>query len=284
MNFVAVDVETANADFASICQVGIVVFKNGKASESWESLVNPEDFFDGINVSIHGIDGDSVKSSPTFPAILNIMRNYFENSVIVSHTPFDKVSLARASEKYGESINCPIWLDTAKVVRRAWPNKYATRGYGLAKVAQNLGIEFLHHNAKEDARAAGEILIRVIKETGINVAEWVERVKNPIGSDVQSGDISRKGNPDGNLVGEVVVFTGALSIPRREAADLAAQAGCEVSPSVNKRTTLLIVGDVDIRNVLNNYEKSSKYRKAEHLIANGQSIRIIGESDFTRLV
>jgi DNA polymerase-3 subunit epsilon len=29
MNFVALDVETANPDFASICQVGVVAFQNG---------------------------------------------------------------------------------------------------------------------------------------------------------------------------------------------------------------------------------------------------------------
>lgn len=283
LNFVAVDVETANADFASICQIGIVVFKDGRMQEVWESLVDPEDFFDAINVSIHGIDEDRVKGSPTFPEILNIMRNYFENRIIVSHTPFDIVSLARAAEKYGESINCPIWLDTAKVVRRAWPEKYAAKGYGLANIARGFGIEFSHHNAKEDARAAGEILIRTMQETGINLEEWLARVKKPIGSDVQSGKITRKGNPDGHLAGEVAVFTGALSIPRREAADLAAQTGCEVAPSVTKRTTLLIVGDTDIRR-LAGHEKSSKHRKAERLIIKGEPIRIIGESDFRRLV
>lgn len=178
-------------------------------------------------------------------------RNYFENNVIVSHTHFDRISINRAAEKYGKFFDVPIWLDTATVVRRAWPNKYASRGYGLANVAKDLGIEFLHHNAKEDARAAGEI--------------------------------TRKGNPDGPLAGEVVVFTGALSITRREAADLAAQAGCEVAPSVTQSTTLLIVGDTDIHK-LAGHEKSIKQRKAERLIANGQSIRIIGESDFTRLV
>ena len=45
MDFVAIDVETANADLASICQIGIVAFENGSVKESWQSLVNPEDYF-----------------------------------------------------------------------------------------------------------------------------------------------------------------------------------------------------------------------------------------------
>jgi len=43
MNFVAIDVETANSDMASICQIGIAKFENGILVEEWVSLVNPED-------------------------------------------------------------------------------------------------------------------------------------------------------------------------------------------------------------------------------------------------
>ena len=82
-----------------------------------------------------------------------------------------------------------------------------------------------------------------------------------------------------SLAGDVVVFTGALSITRIEAADLAAQAGCTVATTVSKATTVLVVGDQDVSR-LGGHDKSSKHRKAEELIANGQPIRILGESDF----
>jgi len=52
---------------------------------------------------------------------------------------------------------------------------------------------------------------------------------------------------------------------------------------VTKHTTLLVVGDEDLRR-LNGHEKSSKHRKVEQLIANGQPIRILCESDFRRIV
>lgn len=67
MDFVAIDVETANSDLASICQIGIVGFEDGLPKHSWQSLVNPEDYFDDMNVLIHGIDEDAVKDAPTFP-------------------------------------------------------------------------------------------------------------------------------------------------------------------------------------------------------------------------
>ncbi len=61
MDFVALDVETANADMASICQVGLARFEGGVLVHEWKSYVDPDDYFDAVNVSIHGIDEDTVR-------------------------------------------------------------------------------------------------------------------------------------------------------------------------------------------------------------------------------
>ena len=85
------------------------------------------------------------------------------------------------------------------------------------------------------------------------------------------------------LSGEVLVFTGALEMRRKEAADLAASVGCRVTTAVSKKTTMLVVGDQDIIK-LAGHTKSSKHRKAEALIEKGIPIRILRESDFKRVV
>ncbi len=66
MRFVAVDVETANADMASICSIGVAAFENGALATEWYSLIDPDDFFDPVNISIHGILEGDVQSAPTF--------------------------------------------------------------------------------------------------------------------------------------------------------------------------------------------------------------------------
>lgn len=282
MDFAVIDVETANPNVATICQIGIVGFEGGGVQESWQTLVNPEDYFDDFNVAIHGIDERVVEGAPTFPQIFDTVRERLVGGIVASHTAFDRVALARAVQKHGlEPIDC-AWLDTAMVVRRAWP-EFSRRGYGLANVAGSLGITYAPHDAEEDARAAGEVLACAVKKTGITVREWLDRVTRPIHPSTSSRSIAADVNPNGHLYGEVVVFTGALNIPRREAAQLAASVGCEVAGSVGKSTTLLVIGDQDVRR-LAGHEKSSKQRKAEQLIANGQAIRILGESDFRRLV
>lgn len=88
---------------------------------------------------------------------------------------------------------------------------------------------------------------------------------------------------DDSAAGESLVFTGALGIPRREAADMAARAGCDVAANVSRKTTLLVVGTQD-RSKLKGYEKSTKHRKAETLIERGAEIQILSESDFSELI
>lgn len=284
MDFTSIDVETANADLSSICQIGIVQFKEGAIAHRWQTLVNPDDYFDGINVSIHGIDESHVADAPSFPDLHNKLLPYLTTSVVTSHTAFDRTAIHAVHEKYGFDVPDIMWLDTARVVRRTWPDR-SRSGYGLKPVAAMLGIDFQHHNAEEDARAAGEILLHAINETGLSVNEWLVRVMRPIGASATgtSERITRDGNPEGPLYGEIAVFTGALSMPRREAADLAAAAGCEVGGGVTKETTLLIVGDQDVTK-LAGHSKSSKHRKAEKNISNGQKIRILRESDFRSLL
>ena len=282
MDFVAIDVETANADLASICQIGVASVQLGKVVDQWSTLIDPEDFFDPINIEIHGIDESRVNGAPTFADVYPVLQSRTDNAVIVSHTSFDRVALAGAFERYGLPAGAQVWLDSARVARRAWPEKYAARGYGLANVAADLGISFKHHDAGEDARAAAEIVLRACEVTAMDIETWIARVQRPIFPE-SAAPIRREGNPEGVLYGENLVFTGALEIPRREAADLAAAAGCNVESGVTKKTTLLVVGDQDVTK-LAGHSKSSKHRKAETLIEKGQPIRILRETDFKNLV
>jgi DNA polymerase III subunit epsilon len=280
MEFQAVDVETANADLSSICSVGIATFRDAALTETWKSLVNPNDLFDPLNVSIHGIDEEAVQGAPTWLEVFPEINLRLQGRIVVSHTPFDRVAIAKACE-CSTLVGCDCtWLDSARVVRRAWP-EFSRSGYGLSNVAAHLRITYQAHDALEDARCAGLILLHAVAKTGIFPDQWVNRVKQPIDP---SGQLhTRDGNPDGDLFGEVLVFTGTLSIPRSEAANLASAAGCRVEGGVTKRTTMLVVGDQDLRK-LAGHVKSAKQLKAEELTANGQKIRVLGESDFRKVV
>ncbi len=281
MDFTVIDVETANPNLASICQVGIAVFREGTLHESWGSLVNPNDYFHPMNIAVHGIDESMVSTAPSWMEVYEQILPFVTGQIVASHMPFDRTATLRACQGAGlPHFDCS-WLDTAKVARRAWV-EFSRSGYGLKNLASHFGISFDHHNAQDDARAAGEILLRAIAHTGSTAAEWCSLVNLPI-MPVTRSALAPIESSEGVLAGNVVVFTGTLSIPCQQAAEMAAGLGCEVGANVTKQTTLLVVGDQDI-NRLAGMDKSSKHRKAEELIAKGQTIRVLGESDFQALL
>jgi DNA polymerase-3 subunit epsilon len=277
-HFFSIDVETANPNMGTICQMGLVRFENGQEVDSNCIPINPETWFDTTNVSIHGIDTHQVQGEKTFAEIHEWLDDVTRDEVVVCHTHFDRVALAQACGRYSKSPLGCRWLDSARVSRRAW-SQFSSRGYGLANVADFLGLKFRHHDALEDARTAGNIIVRAMEHTALNIDDWIQKLGRPIEC---GATIRRTGDGDGALVGERIVFTGSLQIPRREAADRAADAGGDVDPGVTKHTTLLVVGDQDIEK-LAGIDKSSKHLKVEQLITTGQQIRIIGETDFMAL-
>lgn len=277
MRFVAVDLETSNPRMSSICQIGVVTFEDGKEVDADVRFVDPQDYFDPYNIAVHGITEDQVRGAPHFTELHGWLTERTSGEVVACHTHFDRVALAQACERHALAPLPCNWLDTARVARRAW-SQFAQSGYGLANLSKHFGIEFQHHDALHDARAAGLILLRAMDETGYDPLEWIKRCNTSI-SPSSGANIRREGDGDGPLVGESIVFTGALQIPRRDAADMAHEAGAAVEPNVTKKTTLLVVGDQDI-DKLAGHNKSSKHRKAEKLIESGQSLRILGEADF----
>jgi len=171
-SFVAIDVETANSNISSICQIATVCFLAGQIVESWQSVIDPEEPFAPLNVMIHGIDGRATQQAPSFPMIMTKLSSLLTDKIVVSHMAFDRVAIQKVCLKYDlQPMSC-VWLDTARVARRAWP-RFSKRGYGLRSIASWCEIEFHHHNALADASTAGQILTRAVAETGIGVKDWI---------------------------------------------------------------------------------------------------------------
>lgn len=278
MEFIALDVETANPDMSSICQIGIVKYKDGVVVDEWVTLVNPEDYFFFANIDVHGITEEDVEGAPTFPEVYEKLKSYLEGQIVAHHTHFDRVSISRAIDAYELEHIDTKWLDTARLARRTW-EEVSKRGYGLKNVASNIiGFEFNHHDALEDAKACAKILLAASEKQGLDVLETLTFVqKKP------KITYTTEGNPDGELYGEMLVFTGTLQYPRKDAAQFAAKLGCSVKYGITKKTTMLVVGDQDLSKLANK-KKSTKHLKAEKLISEGQEIKILLEKDFMKLL
>ncbi|NSM11355.1 transposase [Moraxella bovoculi] len=277
-SFVVIDVETANANLSSICQIGIAVFDGETLIDEYVSLVNPQTYFDVMNVSIHGINEADVQHAPTISEIEPIIRQYFAQGVVCSYGSFDRTALDRAIG------NIPsVWLDIIKVVRRTW-NEFAWAGYGLASISDYLNIELNnHHDALSDAKVAGQVLIYAMRETRFDLDGIIKRANKTLTLNYENSRTKLKGNPDGEYYGETLVFTGVLSIPRSEATALANAKGFDVSPSVNSKTNYLVKGLAEPEK-LNGKDMSTKESKALTLIKKGQDIIFLSEEDFFNLI
>lgn len=289
MDFNAIDVETANADYSSICQIGIVKYLKGELVDEWKTYVNPEDDFSPINSHIHGINDEIVQGAPKLTEVADLITSYLDNAITICHTHFDRVALKQAFEKYSIEGPRTIWLDTARVARRTW-SKYAWSGYGLGNICNDLGYKYRAHDALEDAKAAAYVLKKAIEISGISLEDWLEEVNAKIGREEHSDGSSRnrsatmKGaNPNGALYETNIVFTGSLKISRATAISMAVDIGCNVHNTVNKKTDILVVGMQDIKRLAGK-QTSNKQLRAEELIFKGQEIMIISENDFLKLL
>ena len=282
-HFYALDVETANSDVSSICQIGIAEFKDGDLVGSWSSFINPECEFSEMNIHIHGITPEKVSEAPNFKEVHLELYSMLQNKTVIHHTSFDKAALNQACEACELEVFGTNWIDSAKIVRRTWED-CAHSGFGLAAMTKKLEIKYKAHDALEDAVAAGKVVLKAFEASGMGLEDWITRIQKPINL-YKNGSTTVKldGNPDGPLFGENLVFTGSLTLTRAEAAKLAADLGCNVTNSVTKKTTLLVVGSQDDFK-LAGYAKSSKHRKAEDLILKGIPLRILSENDFRKLI
>lgn len=279
--FLAIDVETANCNVGSICQIGLASFVDNELISTISILVNPQtDIF--TNGWIHHIDPDDVADAPTFDEVYPVlMRMINDNDYVLHYTPFEVGSFRRACQRYHlDEFDYDKWIDVAKMVRYVYVD-VRQKGYGLKNISNVLGIDFEHHNAEEDARACGLVAYKCMEKGAFDFDTWDKNISFRY---YTSGhpDTSVP-NQDGVYFGMNIVFTGTLSVPRYQAECYAKAVGLTPTESVSAKTKFVVVG-VQNPILIKDAEKSSKHLKAEKLINEGKDITILSEDDFFALV
>lgn len=265
LDFVVVDVETACSRVSSICQIGIVGFRDGVEVFAYETLVDPCDEFSPFNTRIHGLCGDHVMNQPTFGDIHAIVDAHLGGRITVAHSLFDKGALAAACQVHDRTAIEATWLDSVRVAKRAWPDLPSHR---LNALTRYLGVRHRHHDALSDARAAGIVVVRAIEHTGMDLAGWL--LAAPV-----RGVAAPKPALEGPLKAERIAILGA---PRHGTlAQQLAQAGGRVVASVGVTTTMLVVSNDQPYGRF--YHASPMHRRAEELRRAGCKIEILPEDE-----
>lgn len=157
--FVALDVETANSNRSSICQLGLAMVDHAGIIETASFLIDPEVEFAAFNVQLHGIGPETVGGHPAFTRVLDALRSFLERHPLVQHSHFDEKAMAAACQRYDLPALAATWHDSVRIARRAWPELKGNGGHGLGNLKKVLDLEFAHHDAGEDARAAAQVVL-----------------------------------------------------------------------------------------------------------------------------
>jgi DNA polymerase-3 subunit epsilon len=156
--FFALDVETANNDRGSICQIGVACVRHDHSIETWVTFVDPEtDLW--LWSGLHGITAGKVRGAPTFIDVLPVLEEALDGAIIYQHSGFDRSAIAAACTNAGCIAPSWSWRNSVSVARAAWPELKGNGGHGLASLKAHLGLQFNHHDAGEDARAAAEVVL-----------------------------------------------------------------------------------------------------------------------------
>lgn len=215
--FFALDVETANNDRGSICQIGVACVRPDNSIETWVTYVDPQ-VDRWVFTYLHGINARTVKGAPTFAEVLPVLRNALADHPVYQHSGFDRSAVAAACINAGLNFPQWDWCDSVYVARAAWPELRGNGGHSLANLKQHLGLEFDHHDAGEDARAAAEVVLHAEGRLPV-------RLQNPV-------QLSRAEIDDDFVLNEdksvnvilADIFTAAPSAPGLQSHQTAARA------------------------------------------------------------
>ncbi|PIE19202.1 MAG: DNA polymerase III subunit epsilon [Proteobacteria bacterium] len=154
-----VDVETTGLDpkVDRVIEVAVIHMQGGEVTDTYASLVNPEQQVPAEVVKLTGIEPEQLTDAPRFGQIAAEVRARLEGRVFVAYNlSFDRAFVTAELRRAGFEFPTTVPIDPLIFVRELHKTQGSKR---LAAVAERLGIELSNaHRAKDDAEVAGHVL------------------------------------------------------------------------------------------------------------------------------
>jgi DNA polymerase-3 subunit epsilon len=183
MNFIAIDFETAKYSRESACSVGLVKFLNGKAADTFYSLIRPPVLYIRPEFTdLHGLTVEDVRDAPGFTEVWESgIHPFIGDLPLAAHNAaFDMGVLRAALEWYELPIPPLKYFCTLKLARAAWPE---LKSHALTSLGEHFGITYDAHNALADAQTCGIIAHKAAETYACaHVEELLGAVKMEMGT------------------------------------------------------------------------------------------------------
>lgn len=227
MKFLAFDIEAANGYMlSSICSVGVVIADEHFNVLSRENIwINPRTKYNlngtRANVGIDlGLDKALLKASPDFKHVYPRLKSLLTDTqyVVVGHAVDSDVRmLNKACERY-RLPSIDFEFVCSQLLYKLYKGDKEVKG--LSKIADELGIVFHQHNSEEDAYVSLLTLKYLVEDSGLSVAQLVERYHVRVGSNVNfelsrpvslEGQVSRK-QVTQQAIGQIKEFVSKVKV------------------------------------------------------------------------
>jgi DNA polymerase-3 subunit alpha (Gram-positive type) len=155
--YVVFDLETTglNPKKCGITEIGAVRLKHGEITDTFCTFVNPGQPISAEITAKTGITNEMVKGAPDMGEALGMFKAFAGDTHLAAHNAaFDLSFIYTHGDDYGIRFDNPC-LDTLWLFKRTLPGH---RSYSLGKFAADLGIEFRHHRALDDAEATAKLM------------------------------------------------------------------------------------------------------------------------------
>lgn len=299
-NYTIIDIETTGLDarYDQIIEIGALKVENGSIVDKFESFIKPNGFYylddnenkifsyvDEFITNLTGITNVMLEKAPSAEVVLPNFIKFINNDILIGHNvnfdinflydiTFEKLKIKLQND----------YVDLMRLSRKIYPE---FKNHKLNTIAKNLNITLdNNHRAFGDCNITHECLIKLadhITKNSINLEELFNKRSSALDlTKIKGNTISF--NEEHPLYNKYCTFTGKLEkMERKEAAQFVVGIGGYCLNSVTTKTNFLVLGNFEYCSNIKG-EKSSKLRKAEKLILEGQDSQIVSENVFYDLI
>jgi len=157
-DYIVLDIETTglSKNYHKITEIAAIKFKDNRAVDKFDMLVNPECYIPSFITNLTGITNDMVKSQPTIKDVAPKLYTFLENSTIVAHNAtFDYGFIEYNLMKHLNRKVLNPKICTKKLANRILPNLSNKK---LGTICNYFQIENeTAHRAMSDVKATAQV-------------------------------------------------------------------------------------------------------------------------------
>lgn len=301
-NYVVVDIETTGLDKHAdrIIEIAAARYEYGHLVDKFQALVNPGVMLTPDIIDLTGITQADVDTAPFLEDVAADFLSFICNLPLVGHNAIS-FDIPFLSAQFNFDITNPV-IDTLPMARAVYDK---LPRHKLDYLKSVFGFDYgTSHRAMADVETTNALLWACLAPRKYESKMWRAHLDS-----VQSGEKSQQGNRSKSrmarkdkkvkikdiiatqdidsthpLFGKSIVFTGELSIPRRDAMQMAVNCGAILKTAVSAKTNYLVKGAQNL-DLIGDDRMSDKERNAIQFNRTKKAgIEIISESQFIDLV